>query len=184
MTVPATSSTASKPLNIAYIAFGSNLAAPLTQISDAMQSISALGKLTAVSPLYASKAIGPGSQPDYINGVCLLHTALDAYSLLSSLQSIEAQQGRVRTVKNAARTLDLDILLYNDLVQDDPILIIPHPRMHERNFVIMPLCDISPSLEIPELGTIFNIKEKLSLIGLKKLDITLEFSKLAPLSDD
>ena len=160
-------------MNTAYIAFGSNLSAPFQQIQAAIKSIAQLGDLMSVSPLYASKAIGPGTQPDYINGVCLLQTPLSPFALLAKLQTIEALQGRVRSVKNAARTLDLDILLFNSLEQTDPTLILPHPRMHERNFVIFPLLDITPELEIPSLGSILKISQKLNLIGLKKLDISV-----------
>ena len=138
-----------------------------------MLSIAELGLLVTISPLYASKAVGPGSQPDYINGVCKLHTSLEPYALLSCLQNIEQQQGRERSVKNAARTLDLDILLFNQISQSDPNLILPHPRMHERNFVIFPLLDIEPQLEIPSWGSIFNISQQLNLIDLKKLDIVV-----------
>ncbi len=160
-------------MNTVYIAFGSNLSRPFEQIQAAMKSISQLGLLISTSPLYASKAIGPGIQPDYINGVCLLKTPLSPFDLLEKLQSIETLQGRVRSVKNAARTLDLDILLFNTLEQTDPNLIIPHPRMHERNFVVFPLLDIAPELEIPSLGSILKISRKLNLIGLKKLDISV-----------
>ena len=156
----------------AYIAFGSNLSKPLEQIEAAFESVAKLGQIKA-SPLYTSKAVGPGKQPDYINGALKLETDLEPYSLLTALQNIEHEQGRERSVKNAARTLDLDILLFDQLTQDDPTLIIPHPRMHERNFVIYPLYDLSPELELPKLGPISELFAKLSSKGLKKLDITL-----------
>ena len=160
-------------MNTVYIAFGSNLDTPIEQIKNALLAVGELGNLTATSPLYASKAIGPGSQPDYINGVCLLETQLKPNALLTHLQAIEDQQGRVRSVKNSARTLDLDILLFNQIIQNLPHLIIPHPRMTERNFVIFPLSDIAPELNIPPHGSIFNIKQKLDTNGLKQLDISV-----------
>ncbi len=159
-------------LHITYIAFGSNLENPQAQIKAAIQAIGQLGHVIA-SPLYASKAIGPGQQPDYINGVIELKTELEPLALLRKLQQIELDQGRIRSVKNAARTLDLDILLYDQLIQDDPILTLPHPRMHERNFVLFPLAELSSELEIPKHGKISELLPHLSNNGLKKLDITL-----------
>ena len=134
-----------------FIGLGSNLSNPEEQIRRALD---ALGKicdstLAAVSPLYRNPAVGPGQQPDYLNAVAELYTTLDALTLLSQLQNIELAQGRVRTERWAARTLDLDLLLYGDACIDLPQLQIPHPRMRERNFVLYPLRDIAPDLVLP-----------------------------------
>ncbi len=134
-----------------FIAIGSNLDNPEAQIKRALV---ALGKirnstLAAISPLYRNSAIGPGQQPDYLNAAAELYTTLDALTLLAELQRIELAQGRTRNARWAARTLDLDILLYGDALIDLPQLQIPHPRMNERNFVLYPLHDIADDLVLP-----------------------------------
>ena len=160
----------------AYIAFGSNLAEPELQVRSALQSLTMLAidsSHISCSSLYASKALGPGKQPEYINGVCSIETTLDAYQLLEALQTIELDQGRERSVKNAARTLDLDILLFDDIVNNDPLLTIPHPRMFERNFVIFPLLEIAPKLILPTGQSILFFAQQLNWQDLKKLNIVL-----------
>lgn len=141
-------------LSNTYIALGSNLDQPLEHLKTALTEIEALPEttLTACSQFYRTKPIGP-AQPDIINAVIALQTGLAPYDLLHALQAIELKHGRTRTVRFGARTLDLDILLYDDWVNDDPKLIVPHPRMHERNFVLIPLSDIAPDLSLPQ-GTI------------------------------
>ena len=164
------------PAHTAYIAFGSNLSSPEQQIRDALTALAALAikdSSLSVSSLYASKAIGPGEQPDYINGVCQLTTELQADALLTALQAIETSQGRTRSVKNAARTLDLDILLFDQLCCDQPRLSLPHPRMHLRNFVIMPLLEIAPDLLMPDGQALSTLADRLDWQDLKKLNIQL-----------
>ncbi|NRA41454.1 MAG: 2-amino-4-hydroxy-6-hydroxymethyldihydropteridine diphosphokinase [Pseudomonadales bacterium] len=164
------------PAHTAYIAFGSNLSSPEQQIRHALTALAALavkGTSLSVSSLYASKAIGPGEQPDYINGVCQLTTELQADALLTALQAIETSQGRTRSVKNAARTLDLDILLFDQLCCDQPRLSLPHPRMHLRNFVIMPLLEIAPNLSMPDGQALSTLADRLDWQDLKKLNIQL-----------
>lgn len=136
----------------AYIALGSNLDNPEQQVATALQAIARLPEceLAASSPWYRSKAVGPGRQPDYINGVCAIQTGLQPLALLHALQAIEQQQGRVRSERWGPRTLDLDILLYGDLETDSEELKLPHPRMTERNFVLMPLADITADLVLPD----------------------------------
>lgn len=134
-----------------FIGLGSNLGEPAAQIQQALDALRKLpnSRLVAISSLYRNPAIGPGQQPDYLNGVAELHTSLDALTLLSHLQNIELAQGRVRAERWGARTLDLDLLLYGDAVIDLPQLQIPHPRMHERNFVLFPLRDLAANLTLP-----------------------------------
>ena len=163
-------------VHTAYIAFGSNLSSPEQQIRQALQALAGLaveGSSLSVSSLYASKAIGPGKQPDYINGVCQLITDLQADALLAALQAIETSQGRTRSIKNAARTLDLDILLFDQLCCDKAKLTLPHPRMHLRNFVIMPLIEIAPNLSMPDGQALSLLADKLDWQNLKKLNIQL-----------
>jgi len=144
----------------AYIALGSNLGDPLAQLKAAVAALGRLpqSRLERLSNVYRSAAVGPGSQPDYLNAAALLQTALPPLPLLRALQEIETRQGRVRSRRWGARTLDLDLLLYGDLTIDTPKLQVPHPRMARRNFVLYPLLDISgPHLRLPDgtdLGTL------------------------------
>lgn len=134
-----------------YIAIGSNLADPVAQ---AKAAITALETLTAcrficVSSLYASKPMGPQEQPDYINAVACIDTRLAPIELLDALQQIENEQGRVRKEHWGARTLDLDILLYGNEVMTTPRLTVPHYGMKTREFVLYPLAEIAPQLQLP-----------------------------------
>lgn len=155
-------------MNQCYIALGSNLETPLLQVNRAIDALSQLQQSTLVtaSPWYRSAAIGPGEQPDYINGVAELHTALSAEDLLAALQNIENQQQRERLQRWGPRTLDLDILLYGNQTFRSKMLCIPHPRMFERNFVLYPLYDIAPKLVLPDgskIGDYLNACPKLNL---------------------
>ncbi len=128
----------------AYIALGSNLQCPEEQLRRAVRAIRQLGKsrILQVSPVYRSAAVGPGEQPDYLNAVLALETALPPRQLLLALQGIEHTQGRVRGERWGPRTLDLDILLYNEHIINTPELTVPHRAMAERNFVLYPLFDL------------------------------------------
>jgi len=159
---------------IAYIALGSNLADPLTQLQNAVRHINQEPglELLKLSSFYQSKAltlIDSVPQDDYINGAAMLQTAFSAEQLLVLLHKIEAVQGRERQSKWAARTLDLDILLYGDEVINSDTLIIPHARMQYRNFVIHPLFEIAGDIELPGLGRLSALAKKLSYNGLEKL---------------
>jgi 2-amino-4-hydroxy-6-hydroxymethyldihydropteridine diphosphokinase len=135
-----------------FIGLGSNLDNPAQQIEAAVAALKSVPqtRFTALSPLYRSIAIGPGPQPDYINAVVELFTTLPAAALLHELQTIETQQGRIRTVRWGARTLDLDLLLYGNNTINSTELTIPHPRMTIRNFVLYPLYDLAPELILPD----------------------------------
>lgn len=132
-----------------YIALGSNLDEPLQQVGAAVRALRRLpqSELVVVSPWYQSPAVGPGRQPDYINGVAALDTGLAPLRLLASLQAIETRQGRVRHRRWGARTLDLDLLLYGDETIELPALTVPHPRMLQRQFVLRPLLDVAPGIK-------------------------------------
>ena len=121
-----------------------------------MQALDAIPRSYCVvcSPLYRSKPLGPPGQPDYINAVAELATELTAVELLAVLQAIENEHGRVHTVRWGPRTLDLDILLYGNLILADPHLTVPHPRLHERAFVLYPLYAIAPDLKLPDGGAL------------------------------
>ncbi|WP_455380060.1 2-amino-4-hydroxy-6-hydroxymethyldihydropteridine diphosphokinase, partial [Acidihalobacter prosperus] len=119
------------------------------------------------SRLYINPPMGPRDQPDYVNAVALIQTALPPLKLLEELQLVEAQQGRVRDgVRWGPRTLDLDLLLYGDKIIRDSRLIVPHPGMHERNFVLYPLAEIAPQLVIPKLGPLEELLADCSSAGL------------------
>lgn len=138
----------------AYIGLGSNLENPQQQVGAALAALGELPqtRLLLASSLYASAPVGYDDQPDFVNAAALLETELTADELLQALLLLEQQFGRVRTFLNAPRTLDLDILLYDEQVIDQPALQVPHPRMHERAFVLLPLAEIEPELLIPGKG--------------------------------
>jgi 2-amino-4-hydroxy-6-hydroxymethyldihydropteridine diphosphokinase len=136
-------------VTIAYVGIGSNLEEPETQVRKAFDELDRMPhtRLARKSSLYRSAPVGHAEQPDFVNAVARLETGLPAERLLAELQEIEARHGRRRSFRNAPRTLDLDILLYGALSLDLPNLKIPHPRMHERAFVLRPLLEISPDLQ-------------------------------------
>lgn len=135
----------------AYIGLGSNLDSPADQLGRALTAIANHDAIQQVqsSPWYQSRAVGPGEQPDYLNAVAKISTSLSPGALLTALQTIENHQGRTRSVRWGARTLDLDILLYDQLVVSTDVLTIPHPEIRYRGFVLKPLADLSPELCLP-----------------------------------
>lgn len=132
-----------------YVALGSNLDNPLAQLTQAVDSLKKFAKYLKVSPFYSSKPLGPQDQPDYVNAVVKFETELEPLVLLDTLQAIENQQGRVRLRRWGERTLDLDILLYDNVQLQTERLTLPHYDMHNREFVIVPLYDLSPELILP-----------------------------------
>jgi 2-amino-4-hydroxy-6-hydroxymethyldihydropteridine diphosphokinase len=133
----------------AYVGIGSNLDDPMRHVREAFAELDTLPHTRMVkrSSLYRSAPIGFPAQRDFVNAVAQLETGLPAERLLAELQGIEARHGRMRSFPDAPRTLDLDLLLYGDAVLSLPALTIPHPRMHERAFVLKPLLEISPGLQ-------------------------------------
>jgi 2-amino-4-hydroxy-6-hydroxymethyldihydropteridine diphosphokinase len=127
-------------------------------------------RLLKRSSLYRTAPVGYLDQPDFINAVAMVETALAPHTLLDGLLAIERQHGRVREFLNAPRTLDLDVLLYGDLVLYEPGLTIPHPRMHERAFVLLPLVEIAPEAEIPGRGRATDLLEGCQDQRLERLD--------------
>ena len=133
----------------AYIGIGSNLNDPVAQVQQAFRALTELpaSRLMACSPLYRSAPVGgPPDQPDYVNAVAALDTALNLEKLLAALQAVEIQQGRVRTVRWGPRTLDVDIIWMDGVDLHEPDLEIPHARWRERRFVLAPLRDLAPEL--------------------------------------
>ncbi len=154
-----------------YIALGANLGDPVVQVEQALDEIALLPetRLTARSPLYLSKAVGYADQPDFVNAVAAAQTHLSARALLAALLDIETRHGRTRAFKNAPRTLDLDLLLYNGLVMHEPGLTLPHPRMTERAFVLAPLADLAPDALIPGKGRVADCLADLEMRELTRL---------------
>ncbi|MEA3406191.1 MAG: 2-amino-4-hydroxy-6-hydroxymethyldihydropteridine diphosphokinase [Pseudomonadota bacterium] len=143
-------------LHSVYIGLGSNLEQPAKQIQEAIDALDALSETRVVksSQLYASKPQGPQDQPDFVNAVCLLETTLEPMALLDMLQTIEQQQGRVKKRHWGERLIDLDILLFDNQVIDSDRLIVPHKEVSSRDFVLLPLSEISPGLVIPGLASV------------------------------
>ena len=142
-------------MSVAYVALGSNLVHPRRQLARAVTELARLPctRVIAVSPNYITAPVGTSdAQPDYVNAVAALRTALSPRALLARLHGIERRHGRRRTVRNAARTLDLDLLLYERRRIATAHLTVPHPRMHERAFVLRPLADVAPAAVIPGRG--------------------------------
>ena len=133
------------------IALGSNLDDPEAQVRRGFEEIARLPhtQLLARSKLYRTAPVGYADQPDFINACALVETSLAPRALLDGLLAIERAHDRVRTVPNGPRTLDLDLILYGEQVIDEPGLTVPHPRAHEREFVLMPLHDVWPDAHIP-----------------------------------
>lgn len=135
-------------MTVAYVGIGSNLDDPRAQVLQAFDALDRLPhtRLVKKSALYRSAPLGYAEQPPFVNAVAQLDTGLPAERLLAELQAIEARHGRRRSFPNAPRTLDLDLLLFGAARIATPTLTVPHPRMHERAFVLKPLQEIAPEL--------------------------------------
>ena len=155
-----------------YIGIGSNLQEPIQQVQQAIAALSQLPstQLLSRSRLYRSSPMGSQDQPDYINAVAEIETTLTPLELLQALNEIERTQGRVRDGSRwGPRTIDLDILLFGDECINLPQLTIPHPGLHERNFVLYPLQEIAPALEIPGRGELVTLVANCPASGLEPI---------------
>lgn len=139
----------------AFVALGSNLKDPQAQVSSALTALNTLPETQVVRPssLYRTAPVGYDNQHDFINAVAEVNTTLTPIALLRALLALENQYGRERPFPNAPRVLDLDLLLYEDVQMQTTELTLPHPRMHERGFVMLPLAEIAPELRIGQYGT-------------------------------
>jgi len=140
-------------VTIAYIALGANLGDRLQTLRAAVRDLAEVESIEAISSVYETDPVGYADQPAYLNAVVAIDTALTAEGLLDTLLSVERAHGRVRTFPNAPRTLDLDIILFGDEVRQSERLTIPHPRMQERAFVLVPLNEIATDVVVPKLNT-------------------------------
>ncbi len=162
----------------AFIALGSNLATPIQQIKNAFLALDAIPQTTLVnqSSLYQTAPIGYDAHsvqsiPDFINAVAEVNTSLSPTALLTAILDIENKAGRERPYRNAPRVLDCDLLLYGDEIIETEPLTLPHPRMHERGFVLLPLFEIAPQLILPKHGKIAALVTPEIASGVKKLSI-------------
>ncbi len=154
-----------------YIGLGSNLDNPHGQLMRAFEALAQLpdSALVARSPLYRSAPVGP-PQPDYLNAVARLDTHLEPLALLDALQAIEQDHQRVRRQHWGPRTLDLDLLLYDDQTLNTPRLTVPHPEMAKRAFVLYPLADIAPQLTLPTGTSLASLLAVCPFEGLERLN--------------
>jgi 2-amino-4-hydroxy-6-hydroxymethyldihydropteridine diphosphokinase len=154
-----------------YVGIGSNLGDRVAHVTFASRELHRLPRtrLVALSPWFRSAPVGPGTQGDYLNGVAELRSSLPPDTLLQHLQRIEKAAGRVRTQRWGARTLDLDLLLHGYHRQESQRLTLPHPRIAERNFVVFPLCELAPSLRLPDGNRLQSLRARLGTKGLLRI---------------
>ncbi len=153
-----------------YIAIGSNLNGPIKQLNKAVEHLKNHPEITIVnvSSFYVTKPVGIENQPDFINAVIEIKYDRGAHKLIDELLNIELLFGRIRAEKNGPRIIDLDILLFGDLEINDSDLTIPHPRMMERVFVLLPLAEIAPTIMVNETPIQIALK-KLKIDGIQKV---------------
>lgn len=158
----------------AYIGLGSNLNNPVEQLRAGLTALAAFPEtaLDACSAFYLTAPVGRVDQPDFINAVCRLRTALPAANLLAQLLAVETAHGRRRVETGGPRTLDLDLLLYGEHTCHTPGLTLPHPRLHERAFVLYPLHELAPDLVIPGRGALIQLLSACAGQKIEKLTIT------------
>ena len=156
----------------AYIGLGANLGEPEAALREAIEALAALpdSALRTRSSFYRTAPID-AIGPDFLNAVVHLDTRLAPHALLAALQRIEQAHGRERAYRNAPRTLDLDLLLYGDHLIETPTLTVPHPRLHERAFVLRPLAEIAPALIVPGRGSVAELLAPLAGQRIDRLEI-------------
>ena len=161
----------------AVLSVGSNLGDRLGTLQGCVQAIGGLAgtDVLAISPVYETAPVGGPAQPDYLNAVLAVGTALSPRALLAATQGIEADFGRVRAERFGPRTLDIDIISYDGEVSDDPVLTLPHPRAHERAFVLAPWHDVDPEASLPGRGPVAALLARLGRDGVRcRPDLVLD----------
>jgi 2-amino-4-hydroxy-6-hydroxymethyldihydropteridine diphosphokinase len=156
----------------AYVGLGANLGDPRGQLEAAVAALAAVHgvRLVAVSSVYESDPVGPVSdQPVFLNAVAEVATTLPPAAMLAALHGIEDELGRERTIRFGPRTCDLDLLLYDDLVSRDPALLLPHPRIAERRFVLEPLAELAPMLVLPDGRRVRELRRQVAEQGVQRI---------------
>lgn len=161
----------SSALVTAYVALGANIGDPPAQIRSALRELGALPgtRVARASSLYRNPPVGRLDQPEFVNAVAQVETRMEPRELLDRLLGIERAHGRVRDEPNAPRTLDLDIILYGEAVVNEHGLVIPHPRMLDRAFVLVPLAEIAPDAIVPGNGRVADLASTIDASGMSKL---------------
>lgn len=157
-------------MTLAFIALGSNLAEPLSQVNNALAALARIpgSRIVATSSFYRTPPLGPQDQPDYLNAAVALETTLSAEALLDNTQRIELEQGRVRKAERwGPRTLDLDIMLFGDATINTERLIVPHYDMKNRAFMLLPLSEIEPALRFPDGERLADVRERLDCSAIR-----------------
>jgi 2-amino-4-hydroxy-6-hydroxymethyldihydropteridine diphosphokinase len=156
----------------AYVAIGSNLGSPRERVLEAMQRLGSLGGTDTLlrSHLYLSHPMGPQDQPDFVNAAAGLLTQDSPQDFLSKLLAIERSMGRVQRERWGPRIIDLDLVWMVDAAVDEPGLKVPHPGVSTRNFVLYPLADIAPTIQIPGMGTVLDLKSSVGGGGISVLE--------------
>jgi 2-amino-4-hydroxy-6-hydroxymethyldihydropteridine diphosphokinase len=154
------------------LALGSNLGDRRDILQGCVEAIARISEVQvmAVSPVYETVPVGGPPQPDYLNAVTLARTTLASRALLDRLHEVEAAFDRVRQVRWGPRTLDIDVIAYGDQASDDPVLTLPHPRAHERAFVLAPWHDADPGAELPGHGRVASLLAGLARDGVRRRD--------------
>lgn len=166
-----------RPLRRAALALGSNLGDRLEYLQAAVDAFPDSPEISvvAVSPVYETEPVGgPEEQPMFLNAVLVLDTTLSARSLMERAQAVEAAFGRTRDVVNGPRTLDVDLLALGDTTADDHDLRVPHPRLAERAFVLIPWSDVDPNFAVPGLGRVVDLSSAVDATGVRQIGDTLE----------
>jgi len=156
----------------AYIGVGGNLGDPRLQVTRAFTAVGNIPgtRVVLTSPLYRSRPFGPVAQPDFVNAVIAVLTQLEPGELLRRLRAIEREFGRPeRHERWGPRVIDLDVLVYGRELRQDELLTLPHPGIVERNFVLYPLADIAPDLEVPGLGRVSGLRSRITAEGLERM---------------
>jgi 2-amino-4-hydroxy-6-hydroxymethyldihydropteridine diphosphokinase len=157
----------------AFVGIGSNLENPIRQVERALDELDGIARTRCIarSGLYRSPPMGPSDQPDYINAAAALRTRLSPHELLAALLRVEQAHGRSRDGRRwGPRTLDLDLLVYGEACIAEPGLTVPHPGIASRSFVVFPLLEIAPDLEVPGLATLRVLAQRTSNDGLTRLE--------------
>ncbi len=156
----------------AFVGLGSNLGGPIAQVREAMRELDELPHTHRISQsrLYHSSPLGPAGQPPYVNAVAMLHTSLAPDALLAGLHDIEQRHGRQRSERWGPRTLDLDLLLFGEQQIATPRLRVPHPELHRRDFVLVPLFELAPDLYLPGLGPLADYVEDAAQLALRPVE--------------